>query len=128
MDLPWRLLAVLHLDRKEEHKLWTPKKKKSKNTNGSVDIIIITGRSIESLLGEAKQYLCYCKKWTKSVTVREQDRKELDRIAVCGLERWKYPNAQYLICYHSNNKYTFEHRSILLLCKVVKGEYEWKCV
>lgn len=87
MDLPWRILAVLHLDRKEEHKLRTPKKKKSKNTSGSVDKLIIIGRSIESLLGEAIQYLCYCKKWTKSVTVREQHRKELDRIAVCGLER-----------------------------------------
>lgn len=83
MGLPWRLLAVLHLDRKEEHKIRTPKKKKSKNTSGSVDILIITGRSIESLIGEAIQYLCYCKKWTKSVTVREQDRKELDNQYSC---------------------------------------------
>lgn len=83
MDLPWRLLAVLHLDRKEEHKLRTSKKKKSKNTSGSVDVLIIIGRSVESLLGEAIQYLCYCKKWTKSVTVREQDRKELDNQCSC---------------------------------------------
>lgn len=78
MDLPWRLLAVLHLDRKEEHKLQTPKKKKSKNTSGSVDMLIIIGRSIENLLAEAIQFLCYCKIWAKSVTMREQDRKELD--------------------------------------------------
>lgn len=104
MVLPWRLLAVLHLDRKEEHKLQTPKKKKSKNTIGIEDILIIIGRSIECLLAVAIQYLCYCKKWAKSVTVREQDRKELDNQYSC---RWKDPNAQYLICHHSNNKYTF---------------------
>lgn len=83
MNLPWRLLAVLHLDRKEEHlhklRMRTANSKeeeieKYKWKRGHLNHYRKIHRKP---FAEAIQYLCYCKKWTKSVTVREQDRKEL---------------------------------------------------